>query len=174
MHHVDRATPWDEIWQAMERPSPQGKILYVGTSNFAGWHIAAGPGGRGRPALHRPGQRAVDLQPARPRVELEVIPAAQEYGLGVIPWSPLHGGLLGGVLSKGEEGVRRLTGRAKDSLEKHRDAIQAYEDLALELGDEPGELALAWLLHQPAVTAPIVGPRTVSSSTARSRRLTWS
>ena len=88
-----------------------------------------------------------------------MIPAAQHYGLGLIPWSPLQGGLLGGVLTKGEEGVRRLTGRAKDSLEEHRDAIEAYENLALELGVQPAELGLAWLLHQPAVTAPIVGPR---------------
>jgi aryl-alcohol dehydrogenase-like predicted oxidoreductase len=94
-------------------------------------------------------------------VELEVLPACQDFGLGVIPWSPLHGGLLGGVLKKERDGKRRYEGRAKDAIEKHRDQIEAYEDLCDELGQEPAAVALAWLLHQPAVTAPIVGPRTM-------------
>ena len=89
-----------------------------------------------------------------------MLPAAQDYGLGVIPWSPLHGGLLGGVLKKENAGVRRTEGRAAETLAAHRDQIEAYEAFADELGHEPGQLALAWLLHQPAVTAPIIGPRT--------------
>ena len=93
-------------------------------------------------------------------IELEVIPAAQYYGLGIIPWSPLHGGALGGLLRKQREGQRRLEGRAAEALENQRSQIEAYENFAAELGEEPGDVALAWLLHQPAVTAPIVGPRT--------------
>jgi aryl-alcohol dehydrogenase-like predicted oxidoreductase len=159
MHHIDRATPWDEVWQAMETAVAAGKILYVGSSNFAGWHIAQAQAAAA--ARHFTGlvsEQSIYNLLVRD-IELEVIPAAQHYGLGLIPWSPLQGGLLGGVLTKGEEGVRRLTGRAKDSLDEHHAAIEAYENLALELGVQPAELGLAWLLHQPAVTAPIVGPR---------------
>ena len=93
-------------------------------------------------------------------IELEVVPAAEHYGVGIIPWSPLQGGLLGGVIKKENTGVRRLEGRAATSLAEHRDEIQAYEDLAEEIDAEPGTLGLAWLLTRPAVTAPIIGPRT--------------
>jgi aryl-alcohol dehydrogenase-like predicted oxidoreductase len=158
-HHVDRATPWEEIWQAIEVAVAQGKILYSGSSNFAGWHLAqAQEAAARRGYLGLVSEQSLYNLMAR-TIELEVVPAAEHYGLGIIPWSPLHGGLLGGVIRKQGEGVRRLEGRAKETLEKHRDQVQAYEDLAAELGTEPGELALAWLLSRPAVTAPIIGPR---------------
>ncbi|MFE0463779.1 aldo/keto reductase [Kitasatospora sp. NPDC058965] len=161
MHHVDRDTPWDEIWQAMEVLVAQGKILYVGSSNFAGWHIAqAQETAKARHFLGLTSEQSLYNLLER-STELEVLPAAEFYGLGVIPWSPLHGGLLGGVLRKEREGVRRAGGRALDALEKHRDQLQAFEDFAAELGHEPGDIALAWLLTRPAVTAPIVGPRTL-------------
>ena len=108
MHHIDRATPWDEVWLAMETAVAQGKILYVGSSNFAGWHIAQAQEAAAR--RHFPGlvsEQSIYNLLVRD-IELEVIPAAQHYGLGLIPWSPLQGGLLGGVLTKGDEGVRRL------------------------------------------------------------------
>ena len=159
-HHVDRATPWDEIWQAIEVAVNQGKILYAGSSNFAGWHIAqAQEAASRRHFVGLVSEQSIYNLLTRD-VELEVLPAAQHYGLGVIPWSPLHGGLLGGVLRKERDGKRRLEGRARDSLEAHRTQIEQFEDFAAELGHEPGDVALAWLLHQPAVTAPIVGPRT--------------
>jgi aryl-alcohol dehydrogenase-like predicted oxidoreductase len=159
-HHVDRNTPWEEIWQAVEVAVQQGKILYSGSSNFAGWHLAQAQEAAAR--RHYTGlvseQSIYNLLTRN--IELEVIPAARQYGIGIIPWSPLHGGLLGGVLKKEHDGVRRLAGRAAETLEKCRDQIMAYEDFAEELGHEPGDIALAWLLRQPAVTAPIVGPRT--------------
>jgi len=159
-HHVDRATSWDEIWQAIEVAIAQGKILYAGSSNFAGWHIAQAQ----EAAARRNYVGLISEQSIynlfKREVELEVLPAAEHYGLGVIPWSPLNGGLLGGVLRKQREGHRRLGGRAQETLEAHRTQVEQYEDFAAELGHEPGDLALAWLLHQPAVTAPIVGPRT--------------
>ncbi|TDD13978.1 aldo/keto reductase [Kribbella turkmenica] len=160
-HHVDRATPWDEIWQALEVAVQQGKVLYAGSSNFAGWHIAqAQEAAARRNYLGLVSEQSLYNLIQRD-VERELLPAAQAYGLGVIPWSPLHGGLLGGVIRKENEGVRRLEGRAKETLEKLRPQIEQYEAFADELGHEPGELALAWLLHQPAVTGPIVGPRTM-------------
>jgi aryl-alcohol dehydrogenase-like predicted oxidoreductase len=161
MHHVDRSTPWDEIWEAMETLRTQGKILYVGSSNFAGWHLAAAQ----EAARRRNFMGLVSEQSfynlARREIELEVLPAAQHYGLGVIPWSPLYGGLLGGVLKKESEGTRRTQGRAKEFVEGHRDQVQAYEDLCDELGKQPASVALAWLLSRPGVTGPIIGPRTM-------------
>ena len=161
MHHVDRATPWEEIWGAMDVLRQQGKVLYVGSSNFAGWHLAkAQEAARRRGGLGLVSEQSIYNLMER-SVELEVLPAADGYGLGVIPWSPLHGGLLGGVLRKEREGVRRTQGRAQEALETHREQIAAYEDLCGELGFEPADVALAWLLSQPAVTGPIVGPRTL-------------
>jgi len=159
-HHIDRTTPWDEIWSAIDVATTQGKILYAGSSNFGGWHIAqAQEAAQRRNVIGLVSEQSIYNLLVRD-VEREVLPAAQHYGLGVIPWSPLQGGLLGGVLRKQRDGSRRLEGRAQAALEAHRSQIEQYEDFAAELGHEPGDVALAWLLHQPAVTAPIVGPRT--------------
>jgi aryl-alcohol dehydrogenase-like predicted oxidoreductase len=160
MHHIDRDTPWEEIWQAMETLVTQGKILYSGSSNFAGWHIArANEAARARGYLGLVCEQSLYNLMVR-EVELEVLPSAQAYGLGVISWSPLHGGLLGGVIRGEREGRRRAAGRAAQTLAEHREQIERYEDLCDELGEEPANVALAWLLAQPAVTAPIIGPRT--------------
>jgi len=170
-HHVDRETPWDEIWQAMATAVAQGKILYAGSSNFAGWHIATAQAEAHR--LNFTGlvsEQSIYNLLSRD-IELEVIPAVQANGLGLIPWSPLHGGLLGGVIGKESEGKRRLEGRSAETLATHRDAIERYENLAAELGHEPGDIGLAWLLHQPAVTAPIIGPRTMKQLDAAVRAL---
>jgi aryl-alcohol dehydrogenase-like predicted oxidoreductase len=159
-HHIDRDTPWDEIWQAMEVAVQQGKILYAGSSNFAGWHIAKAQAEAARRNYTGLVSEQSIYNLIERTVELEVLPAAMDFGLGVIPWSPLHGGLLGGVLKKESQGKRRLEGRSAETLERLRPQIEKYETLCAELGHEPGEVALAWLLHQPAVTAPIIGPRT--------------
>jgi aryl-alcohol dehydrogenase-like predicted oxidoreductase len=162
MHHIDRDTPWDEIWQAMEVLVNQGKILYVGSSNFAGWHIAAANDtAAARGFFGLVSEQSIYNLLTR-QIELEVLPAAIEYGVGVIPWSPLDGGLLGGVVKKQREGRRRLAGRAKEKLEQHREQIEAYEELCDKLGEEPANVALAWLLHQEGVTGPIIGPRTLA------------
>jgi aryl-alcohol dehydrogenase-like predicted oxidoreductase len=162
MHHIDRDSPWDEIWQAMEVLVTQGKILYVGSSNFAGWHLAqASDTAAVRGFFGLVSEQSIYNLLTR-EIELEVLPAAIEYGIGVIPWSPLDGGLLGGVLRKEREGRRRLAGRARQTLEENRAQIEAYEDLCAELGEEPANVALAWLLQQPGVTGPIIGPRTLS------------
>ena len=163
-HHIDRTTPWEEIWQAVDVLVQQGKILYAGSSNFAGWHIA-----RANEAAARRGMVGLVSEQClynliERRAEMEVIPAAESYGLGVIPWSPLHGGLLGGALRKEREasGKRSTTGRSADALKNstRREQIQSYEDLCEMYGHEPGEVALAWLLTRPGVTGPITGPRT--------------
>jgi aryl-alcohol dehydrogenase-like predicted oxidoreductase len=135
----------------------QGKVLYFGSSNHAGWHIAQAMEAarrRGRPGLVSE-QSLYNLMERT--VELEVLPACEDYGVGVIPWSPLHGGLLGGIIRKTEQGKRRLTGRAKEGLKKNRAAIKKWEALCEELGENPADVALAWLLHQPAVACVLAG-----------------
>lgn len=159
-HHIDRATPVEEIWQAIDTLIQQGKILYAGSSNFPGWKIA-----QTNETARRLGSFGLVSEQclynlAERRAEMEVIPAAQEYGLGVIPWSPLQSGLLGGALRKEREGSAgsRTTRRLTDSA--IRTQIQSYEDLLDKHAIDPGEAALAWLLTRPGVTGPIVGPRT--------------
>jgi aryl-alcohol dehydrogenase-like predicted oxidoreductase len=160
MHHVDRETPWEEIWQAMDVLVQQGKVLYVGSSNFAGWDLArANEAAARRHSFGLVSEQSIYNLLTR-EVELEVLPAAQAYGLGVIPWSPLQGGLLGGVLRKEREGSRRSAPRQQSVIDEHREQLGAYEDLCEELGEEPATVALAWLLTRPAVTGPIIGPRT--------------
>ncbi len=159
MHHIDRRTPWDEIWQAMEVLVQQGKVLYVGSSNFAGWHITqANEAAKARHFFGLVSEQSLYNLNAR-MIELEVIPACQHYGLGLIPWSPLAGGLLGGVLEKQAAG-RRSSERMQKEIEKHHSKIEKYEEFCKALGEKPADVGIAWLLHQPAVTAPIIGPRT--------------
>ncbi|NYD67541.1 aldo/keto reductase [Agromyces atrinae] len=158
MHHIDRAVPVDEVLEAFSLLKQQGKIVYLGSSNFAGWNIAqyqelsriAGSTGLvSEQSLYNLAQRTL---------ELEVIPAAEHYGLGILPWSPLGGGILGGVLAKAD---RSRSAGAVEKLGDRLPQVERYEAFAARLGHGAGDLALAWLLHQPAVAAPIVGPRTL-------------
>jgi len=161
MHHVWRAAPWEEIWQAMELLVQQGKVVYVGSSNFAGWQIAqASETARARHFLGLVSEQSLYNLNAR-TVELEVLPACQAYGLGVLPWSPLAGGLLGGALGKVSAG-RRAQESAQRNVEKFRARLEPWETFCRDLGEDPANVALAWLLAQKAVTAPIVGPRTLA------------
>jgi aryl-alcohol dehydrogenase-like predicted oxidoreductase len=159
MHHVDRNTPWEEIWQAMEVLVQQGKVLYVGSSNFAGWHIAkAQAAAKQRNFMGLVSEQShYNLRVRKP--ELEVIPACEDYGLGLIPWSPLAGGALAGKPQG--EGGRRTEGWTAEAIQKDRAILDRWEGLCTELGEAPADVALAWLLHQKAVTAPIIGPRTM-------------
>jgi NDP-hexose 2,3-enoyl reductase len=173
MHHVSRSTPWEEIWQAMEVLVTSGKVRYVGSSNFAGWHLVqAQEAASRRHFLGLVSEQCIYNLLTR-HVELEVLPAAQAYGIGIIPWSPLHGGLLGGALRKINEGTaaRSTSGRANDGLEENRDAIERYERLCETLGEDPADVALAWLLSRPGVTAPIIGPRTMGQLDSTLRAL---
>jgi aryl-alcohol dehydrogenase-like predicted oxidoreductase len=169
MHHIDRNTPWEEIWQAMEQLVQEGKVIYVGSSNFAGWHIAqANESAKQRNFMGLASEQCKYSLVTR-HVEMEVLPAAEAYGVGIIPWSPLDSGLLGGVLKKIEEG-RRASEHMQKRINELKPQIEAYENFAKALGEEPAALALAWLLHQPTVTAPIIGPRTIEQLTGASMR----
>ncbi len=160
MHHVDRETPWEEIWQAMEVLVGQGKVLYVGSSNFAAWDIAqANAAAQARHFLGLVCEQSKYNLMTR-MIELEVIPACRSFGLGIIPWSPLGGGILGGALQKTKEG-RRADEKQQAEIEKQRPKLEAWEKFCKDLGEKPADVALAWLVHNPAVTAPIIGPRTM-------------
>jgi aryl-alcohol dehydrogenase-like predicted oxidoreductase len=154
MHHVDRATRWEEIWQAMEVLVAQGKVLYVGSSNFAGWHIAqAQEAARSRHFLGLASEQSVYNLTKR-TVELEVLPACQAYGMAFLPYSPLAAGALGGKPKENEPGRR--------SYVRQTEALDAYQALCDRIGRAPADVALAWLAGRPGVTAPIVGPRTLA------------
>jgi aryl-alcohol dehydrogenase-like predicted oxidoreductase len=160
MHHIDRDCPWDETWQSFDTLVKQGKAVYVGSSNFAGWDIATAC----QEAAKRGFMGLVSEQSHyhldNRMVELEVVPACRHYGLGLLPWSPLGGGLLGGALEKHDTG-RRKDKEFAQRVESKREQLEKYESLCRDIGHPPGEIALAWLLHNPIVTAPIIGPRTV-------------
>jgi aryl-alcohol dehydrogenase-like predicted oxidoreductase len=160
MHHVDRDTPWEEIWQAMENLVAQGKVLYIGSSNFAGWQLAQAQ----ETAARRHFMGLVSEQSlynlTERSIELEVIPACQSYGLGLIPWSPLAAGLLAGQQTGSGKAGRRQQDDVLERASKLEMQLGRYLAYARRLEIEPAELALAWLLHRPAVTAPIIGPRT--------------
>jgi aryl-alcohol dehydrogenase-like predicted oxidoreductase len=168
MHHVDRECPFEEIWQAMETLIAQGKVRYVGSSNFAGWDIATAQwSAKERQFMGLVSEQSVYHLDKR-TIELEVVPACRHYGLGIIPWSPLGGGLLGGALAKHAKG-RRSGENFEKTVEKKRPQLEQYENLCKELGEEPANVALAWLLHNPVVTAPIIGPRTMDQLTGSLR-----
>lgn len=168
MHHVDRECPWDETWGAFDALMKQGKVVYVGSSNFAGWDIATACQEASKRALMGLVSEQSIYHLDNRMVELEVIPACQHYGLGLIPWSPLAGGLLGGALEKAKAGRRQGDHFEKKVAEK-RGQLEQYEALCKKIGHPPGEVAIAWLLHNPVVTAPIIGPRTMEQLESAAR-----
>lgn len=169
-HHIDRLTPWEEIWQACETLVAQGKVLYVGSSNFAGWQIAkANESAKARHFMGLVSEQSLYNLEDR-MIELEVIPACKDYGLGLIPWSPLAGGLLGGALEKLEKG-RRASEDKQKQIEQNRPQLEKWEAFCRALGEQPADVALAWLLANPVVTAPIIGPRTLEQLTGSLRAL---
>ncbi|HMQ51282.1 MAG TPA: aldo/keto reductase [Anaerolineae bacterium] len=161
MHHIDRACPWDETWPAFDSLVKQGKVVYVGSSNFAGWDIATACQEASRRGMMGLVSEQSIYHLNNRMIELEVIPACRHYGLGLIPWSPLGGGLLGGALKKEESG-RRGDEEFTQRVNENRAKLEKYEALCDDLGEAPAAVALSWLLHNPIVTAPIIGPRTLN------------
>jgi aryl-alcohol dehydrogenase-like predicted oxidoreductase len=159
MHHVHRETPWDEIWQAMEQLITEGKIIYVGSSNFAGWDVATACQEAGKRNLLGLVSEQSKYNLFNRKIEREMIPACQYYGVGIIPWSPLEGGILGGVIKKTGTG-RRNSNENIDKLKHSRNQIVRWEKFCKNIGEDPANVALAWLIHQDGITSPIIGPRT--------------
>jgi len=161
MHHIDRTAPIEEIWQAMDRLIAQGKITYVGSSNFPGWAIARA--NEKAIASNRLGlvseQGLYNL--IERRAEMEVLPACRAYGLGLIPWSPLAGGLLSGKQTSTTSG-RRDSEDMQTAMSERQQQLDDFQSLCDELNETPSAIALAWLLHQPGVSATIIGPGSVA------------
>ncbi|MDG1207318.1 MAG: aldo/keto reductase [Pseudomonadales bacterium] len=161
MHHIDRSAPIEEIWQAMDRLITQGKITYVGSSNFPGWAIArANEKAIASNKLGLVSEQGLYNLIER-RAEMEVLPACREYGLGLIPWSPLAGGLLSGKQTS-ETGGRRDSQGIKNAISERQQQLNDFQSLCEELSEAPSAIALAWLLHQPGVSATIIGPGSVA------------
>ena len=170
MHHVDLKTPWEEIWQAMENLVQQGKVLYIGSSNFAAWQLVqANEAAKARQFMGLVCEQSLYSLKDR-MIELEVVPACREYGLGLIPWSPLASGMLGGLAGQAKIG-RRAEKDVKEDAKKYAKQLTSYEKFCKGSGEKPADVALAWLLANPVVTAPIIGPRTMEQLTGSLRAL---
>lgn len=158
MHHIDRHATWEELWPAFERAVQNGKVEYIGSSNFPAWGIAeAQAKAENRHFLGLVSEQHLYNLTAR-LPELEVLPAVERYGLGFIPWSPLAGGLLGGNALNPERGSR--SSHNQEAIERNRAKLERFSALASEVGEREDTIALAWLLTNPVVTAPIIGVRT--------------
>lgn len=149
MHHVDRSISWDEILPVFQGLIQKGDVDYLASSNFAGWNIADVQAEAKKANMFGLicEQHKYNLLSRMP--ELEVLPSAENHGMGVVAWSPLGGGLLS----------RHVRDRQiEDEVLHHQ--LQQFHRLSIEAGENEDTLALAWLLSNPAVTAPIIGPRT--------------
>jgi aryl-alcohol dehydrogenase-like predicted oxidoreductase len=162
MHHVDRSTPWEEIWQAMEQLVCDGKVTDIGSSNHAAWDVALAQSAAS--ARHFIGltseQSLYNLAVRAVEIEMELIPALRHLGIGLIPYSPLHAGLLAGALEAVTQD-RIPNDSTQQRIEAHRDQLEAYERLCRDLGAKPEAVTLAWLLHNPVVSTTIVGAMTI-------------
>lgn len=159
-HHIDRSTTWDEIWEAAEVALTQGKVIYFGSSNFPAWHIAQSQESASRRNLLGLSSEQSIYNLLTRDVEREVLPAVEAYGLGFLAWSPLHEGALAGARGDDGSGVRRIAGRAAEAHANHSEKLSRFVVIAEQVGVSPAELALAWLLDRPSVTAAVFGPRT--------------
>ena len=161
MHHIERHAPWEEIWGGFAYLIAQGKVTYVGSCNFGARHLVqAQYEAANRHFLGLASeQHHYNLLCRLP--ELEVIPAAQELGLGFLPWGPLGGGLLSGAAFQVNPGNSRGAQAVKALDQEQQNRLREYSALCRELGESESNVALAWLLANPVVTAPIIGPRTL-------------
>jgi len=158
MHHIDKITTWEEIWQAFEVLIQQGKVLYIGSSNFPAWQIMKAQfAAEKRNLLGLVSEQSIYNLMER-SVELEVLPAIRDAGIGFLPWSPLAGGLLAGIIEN-KSGGRRSLIHKQEEAKMNSEFISDYEYLCHGIGAKPSHVALAWLLHNKAVTAPVIGAR---------------
>jgi aryl-alcohol dehydrogenase-like predicted oxidoreductase len=159
VHHIDRSITVEEFWGMFEKLVADGKVLYMGSSNFPGWGLAkfqAAATQRGFLGLVSE-QTMYSLLCRWP--ELEVLPAAADLGIGVIPYMPLAGGILTGK-AQSEAGSRTASVENEYGISVGSDQIKAFQTLCGDLGESPVAVALAWTLAQPAVASAIVGIRT--------------
>ena len=161
MHYVDRAVTWEEKWGAFEDLVRLGKVIYVGSSNYAAWDIATAQGyARQRGFLGFVSEQLHYSLISRD-AEREIFPCCQAHGIGLLTFGPLNSGLLCGLEARQQKkGVRRLQEHVDDLEQRHREKLVAYEEFCKEIGEAPADIAIAWQLHNPLITSPIIGPRT--------------
>ncbi len=166
MHRSNAAVPIDETLRALDDLIRAGKVRYIGSSMFPGWQIVeslwiAKELGLNRFVSEQPAYHMLDRT-----VEREVIPAAQSFGLAVIPWGPLCGGLLSGKYRRDQGDAEGRWQQGKDNFNREAtplawQIIDALRAMAERKGCSMSQLALAWCAAQPGITAPIIGPRTL-------------
>ncbi len=170
LHRCNADVPIDETLRALDDLIRSGKVRYIGCSMFPGWQMVeslwvAKELGLNRFVSEQPAYHMLDRT-----VEREVIPAAQSFGLAVIPWGPLCGGLLTGKYQRDKGDADGRWQEGKDNFNRQAtplawDVIDLLRDMAGEKGCSMSQLALAWVASQPGVTAPIIGPRTLEQVT---------
>jgi aryl-alcohol dehydrogenase-like predicted oxidoreductase len=169
IHRPQPDIPIDETLRGMDDLIRSGKVRYIGTSTYAAWQLVESLWVSKEHGLHRficeqPPYNLLDR-----RIERELIPMAQTFGIGLIPWSPLGGGLLTGKYRRGEEPPEdsRFAQPGRTAVQRRRmndaiwDVIEGLEPIAADKGCTLSQLALAWCAQQPGVTSPIIGPRTM-------------
>lgn len=163
VHHIDRRVTAEEFWGTFDRVINDGKVLYMGSSNFPGWGLAK----HQMEALQRGSMGFISEQTMYSLLcrmpELEVLPAAEEFGIGVIPYMPLAGGLLTGKkTSVTGSRTAAVEGEYGIYLGDTNDQMAAFSELCQQIGEKEHVVAIAWTLAHPAVASPIVGVRTVN------------
>jgi aryl-alcohol dehydrogenase-like predicted oxidoreductase len=162
LHEWDGATPLEETLAALDTLVRQGKVRYVGCSNFSGWHIMKALGIAERDHYPRFITQQIHYTLEAREAEYELLPIGLDQGLGVLVWSPLAGGLLSGKYSRDKATARQLAGWHEPPI-RDADRLWAIVDALNGIGKERGvsaaQVALAWLLTRPAVTSLVVGGR---------------
>ena len=167
-HWIDSQTPIEETLSAFTELVKRGYVRYIGCSNFSAWRLMQ--------ALWTSDKKGLEsfvsiqpeyslLAPTRANFERELQRVAVEYGIGVIPWSPLGGGMLTGKYQRGQplpESVRADENAERRFSDQNFDVVDALKAVAERNDARPAQVALAWLLAQPAMTAPIIGANSVA------------
>ena len=166
LHRAQSEVPIDETLRALDDLIRAGKIRYIGTSMFPSWKIVEALWASKEFGLNRFVSEQMAYNLLDRTAEREVIPAARSFGIAVIPWAPLCGGLLTGKYKRDDQSADGRWHGGKDNFDRKAtpaafDVIEAVVALANEKGCSPSQLALAWLASQPGITAPIIGPRTL-------------
>lgn len=173
MHNPAPHATWEELWDVFGSLVGNGTIDYIGCSNFAAYQIAIGQAEAEK--RHFLGltacQTKYNLLSRLP--ELEVIPATQELGLGLLCWSPLQGGMLSGSLLRDIASGQRSSKYVDTLPQGRRQQLERYRELCQSFGQDEAAVSMAWLLSRPGVTAPLVGPRTVRQLEESLEVLQW-
>ena len=170
IHRPRSDTPIDEVLRALDDLIHAGKVRYIGTTTFAAWQVMEALWVSKELHLNRFVSEQPPYNILDRRVERELVPMARTYGIGLIPWSPLAGGLLTGKYTRenpSPDGARFADVSANPIWARRKtgdyySVVEGLAPLAAAKGCTVAQLALAWVMHQPGITSPIIGPRTMA------------